>query len=134
MEYIIHKRFKGKAICGEVNLPATTLCKYSNGMITYNNLPLCLDTSYISHQHFARNDDSQGLLRGKLTTAIQKKLNKRDKEYQNRWDKIWEDLKCQKYKRVEHADFWLWNHDFFNASIEDLRYIANLIGIKEASL
>ena len=26
--------------------------------------------------------------------------------------------------------FWLWNYEFFNAPVEDLRHIANLIGAK----
>lgn len=34
---------------------------------------------------------------------------------------------CLKYKRKDHEDFWLWNHDFYNASIEDLEYIKSLI-------
>ena len=38
---------------------------------------------------------------------------------------------CQKYKKAGHEDYWLWNHDFYNADIEDLKYIANLIGAKE---
>lgn len=25
-------------------------------------------------------------------------------------------------------DYWLWNHEFYNAPIEDLRYIAKLVG------
>lgn len=134
IEYIIHKRFKDTAICGQVNLPATTVCTLTGNLITYEGKPLCLSTSHSGHKHFARNDDGQGLFRGKLTTAIQNKLSKKDSEYQKRWDKIWQNSRCQKYKRVEHKDFWLWNHDFFNASIDDLVYIANLIGIKETSL
>lgn len=134
MEYINHKRFKQKAICGDLNLPAMTVFKKVGNMITYEGKPVCLETSQNAHDYFARNDDGQGLFRGKLTTAIMHKLTKRDSEYQNRWDKIWEDINCQKYKRAEHADYWLWNHEFFNAPIEDLVYIANLIGIKETSL
>ena len=34
-------------------------------------------------------------------------------------------------KRKEHEDFWLWNHDFYNAGIDDLKYIAKLVGAKE---
>jgi hypothetical protein len=103
-------------------------------MITYDNKPVCVLTSQNAHEYFARNDDEQGVFRGKLTSAIVAKLSKRDGEHQKRWDKVWEDTRCHKYKRPEHADHWLWNHDFFNAPIEDLVYIANLIGIKETSL
>lgn len=133
MNYIVYDRFKQHSLSGQVNLPAMTECEKVENMITYNGKPLCYETSYNAHKHFARNDDGQGLLRGKLIAAIQKRLAKRDKEYQKRWDKIWRTPCCQKYKRVEHENYWLWNHDFFNASIEDLTYIANLIGIKETS-
>ena len=131
MDYILCKRFKGVAICGYINLPALTNCKSSDGLIYSNNLPLCSCTSENAHQYFARNDDKHGLERGRLTQKIQKKLAKRDRDYQKRWDIIWADKTCLKYKRPEHFDFWLWNHDFFNADIDELRYIANLIGIKE---
>ena len=134
MQYIIHTRLKEKVICGKVNLPATTICELSGNMIMYEGKPICIVTSQVSHEHFTRNDDGQGLLRGSLIKAIQRCLTKRDVNYQNRWDKVWDDSLCQKYKRKEHQDFWLWNHDFFNASIEDLKCIANLIGIKETSL
>lgn len=130
MEYIVHKHFKAIAICGEVNLPSGTPCEEIDGLIFCNGEPLCVTTSENAHKHFARNDDGQGLLRGKLTQDIQRTLAKRNAKYQARWDKIWECPMCQKYKRIEHADYWLWNTDFFNAPIEDLKEIAKII--KEA--
>ena len=63
--------------------------------------------------------------------AIKNTLERRDSNYQNRWDKVWEDTLCQKYKKAGHEDYWLWNHDFYNADIEDFKYIANLIAAKE---
>ena len=50
-----------------------------------------------------------------------------ENKYQQRWDKVWADKLCQKYKRRDHADHWLWNNDFYSAPIDDLRYIAALI-------
>ena len=129
-KYILHRRFRDNAICGEVNLPYGTECEYKDNILTVNDMSICVSASENAHQYFAINDDGKGLYRGKLTQAIQKCLSKRDDNYQNRWDKIWNSDRCQKYKRIEHADFWLWNHDFFNAPIEDLEYIANLIGIE----
>lgn len=131
MKYIVHKRFDDKAICGDVNIPAMTDCSEQNGIIYCNGKPICYTLSQNARQYFARNDDGNGLKRGRLTQSIQKMLAKRDDKYQTRWDKIWDDLRCQKYKRKEYKDYWLWNHDFFNAEIDDLVYIANLIGIKE---
>ena len=129
MEYITHRRFKRNAICGEVNLPFGTLCEERDGVIFRGELPLCFSGSENAHQYFSRDDDGNGVERGKLTQAIQKNLAKRDSGYQARWDKVWDDRVCQKYKRTDSEDFWLWGHAFFNADISDLRYIANLVGV-----
>lgn len=127
MKYIVHRRFKDKAICGDVNLPALTECQYQNGIIMIEDKPLCAVASENAHQYFALNDDGNGMERGRLTQAIQKILTQNDAKHQARWDKVWEDVLCKKYKRTEYADYWLWNHAFFNAEIEDLQYIYNLI-------
>lgn len=128
--YICYKRFRAKAICGEVNIPATTECEETDGFIFYDKKIICAYKSENAHQHFARNDDGQGMMRGKLTQAIQKTLAKLDRGHQERWDKMWADPICQKYKRSDHEEFWLWNHEFFNAEIVDLYHIADIIGAK----
>lgn len=128
MQYIVYKRFKSKALCGDVNIPATTDVENVNGVILYDGKPVCFETSENAHQFFARNDDGNGMQRGRLTQAIQKKLAKRDAHYQERWDKVWADPVCQRYKRTEYEDYWLWNHDFFNAEIDALEHIAKLVG------
>ena len=129
MEYISYKRFKGKAICGLVNIPANSLCELTSGFIFFNGQKVCYSTSENAHKFFARNDDGCGMERGYLTASIQKQLAKVN-NHQDRWDKVWSDPVCQKYKRVEHADHWLWNHEFFNADIEDLVHIAKLVGLR----
>ena len=47
------------------------------------------------------------------------------------WEKVWNDKIAQKYRRPEHVNYWLWNDDFYNAPIEDLKYIAALAGVKK---
>ena len=130
MNYIVHTRFKGRAICGDVNLPAMTECTLEESTICYEGHPLCYVKSDNAHNHFARNDDGQGMTRGKLIRAIQNRLAKRDEQYQARWDKVWGDPLCQQYRRPEHQDHWLWNHEFHEAPIHDLRHIAALVGAK----
>lgn len=130
MDYIAHRRFRSNAICGEVNLPYGTEVQCEGGFLSVEGVPLCTANSQNAYDFFARNDDGNGLERGKLTQAIRKTLAKRDKNHQNRWNKVWGDVLCQKYKRKEHPDYWLWNHDFFNAEISDLQHIATLIGVK----
>lgn len=138
MTYIVFKRFKSTAVCGYINLQYGTECDGLDNVILYKGKPICYVTSQNAHDYFARNDDGQGLLRGKLTQSILKCLAsgngvdpRTDKVYQAKWDKVWADGLCQKYKRIEFDDYWLWNHDFYNAPIEDLQYIAKLVGAKE---
>lgn len=131
MKYIVHKRFRDKAICGDVNLPAMTVCECDGAVIKYNGKPICSARSENAHQYFAIDEDGMGMVRGKLTQAIQKTLAKRDNEYQQRWDKVWDDEVCKPYKRKDYDDYWLWGHDFFNADINVLRHIAKLVGAKE---
>lgn len=62
---------------------------------------------------------------------IQTALEKKDTKHDERCEKVANDSICQRYRRQECDDTWLWNHDFYNADIDVLRYIANLIGVKE---
>lgn len=58
-------------------------------------------------------------------------LEKKDAKHDERCEKVVNDSICQRYRRQECDDTWLWNHDFYNADVDVLRYIANLIGVKE---
>ena len=127
MSYIVHRRFRGISIFGPVNLPYGTHCTMIGEMITLDGKPLCAAQSENSHQYFARNDDGHGLERGKLTQSIQRILSKRDSKHQARWDKVWADPRCQLFKRPDHKDYWLWNHDFFEAPVEELRRIYKML-------
>ena len=130
MRYIVHKRFKGKAICGDVNLPAMTICECDGTIIRHKGNDICVVKSENAHQFFAIDEDGMGIERGRLTQAIQKTLVERDNNYQKRWDKVWDDVVCQPYKDEDHDDCWLWNHAFFNADIDVLIHIAKLVGAK----
>ena len=128
MDYICFNRFKQNALCGKVNIPYGTKLDETNNTISYCGNPICYIKSQNAYEYFARNDDGKGLERGKLTSEIIKLLNNRkDGKYQDRWDRIWCDLSLLKYKRPEHPDHWLWNFDFFNASIEELNRIKSMI-------
>lgn len=134
MKYIAHTRFKKDAICGPVNIPAMSELECEGGVITYNNGIICYENCETSHQFFARNDDGHGMERGKLTKAIVKILaqcsGRDDAAYQERWDRVWGDPVCQPYRRADDDEYWLWNHEFFNADIDSLRHIAELVGVK----
>lgn len=131
MEYIAHKRFKRNGIDGEFNIPAQTVCDAVDNCIVYNGRAVCFVSSAVAHKHFAVNTDGRGMERGRLTGAIAKCLEKNDSKHQARWDLVWGDPLCNEYRRQEYDDYWLWSHEFYNAPIVDLRYIAKLIGAKE---
>ena len=76
--------------------------------------------------------DGQGRERGALVTAILARLQPQNPgdACQARWDKVWGDALCQRYRRPEHEDHWIWSYDFYNAPTVDLWHIARLIGAK----
>lgn len=135
-EYLVTKRFKAKAICGDVNLPYGTICTAINGMISCDKGALCGIDSQNAFDYFSQNDDGFAMLRRKLIGAIFDALSRQKQDldsYNARWDKVWNDRICQKYKREDHDDHWLWNYDFYNAEIVDLQYIAKLVNAKEVA-
>ena len=127
MNYITYKRFIGKGIDGDFDIPIGAECICEEHMIKYNSRSICLNTSENAHKYFMRNDDEQGMLRGELIEYIITTLALTDDKHDARWEKIFKDPICQAYKRSEHKDYWVWNHAFYNASIDTLTYIKNLI-------
>lgn len=128
MYYITNRRFKKKCLCGKVNIPYGEHLFCKDNLIFLQNSPICFATSQDAYDYFSRNDDGQGLERGKLVNKILSTLsNKKDGKYQDRWDKLWEDEYCHKFRRKEHGDHWLWSFDFYNAEIKDLQYILDKI-------
>lgn len=125
--YIARKRARFEGISGPVNIPFGTRLEALDGLLYHNGQPLCAITGQNAYDYFSQDDDGQGLARGRLVAAIVARLEKRDAEYQARWDKVWAAPICQKYRRPDHEDFWLWNHDFYNAPVTDLQHIADLV-------
>lgn len=126
--YLCRKRARFDGISGQVNIPYGTVLICQDGFLMHQNKPLCGITSQNAYDFFSQNDDGMGRERGDLVGRILSRLQKRDSGYQARWNKVWEDARCQKYKRPEHEDHWIWNFDFYNGPVEDLRHIAGLIG------
>lgn len=130
--YIARRRAKFVSCIGEqVNIPYGTVLKAQDGFLMWKDKLLCVDTSQNAYDYFSHNDDGCGVERGTLVSIITHRLQrKQDGGYQERWDKVWEDPICQRYRRPEHEDHWLWNYGFYNAPVEDLQHIAMLIGAK----
>ena len=129
MEYITAKRFKRDGVGGHFNIPYGTKLEKIDGTLWFGIRAVCKSRSAAAHEYFARNDDGNGLERYRLSHAIIKTLGGFNAN-PDRWEKIFEDELAQKYRRPEHQDYWLWNDDFFNAPIEDLKHLAALVGVK----
>ena len=132
MQYVVHRRLRCKCLSGAVNLPFGTVCTLNGEILEKDGKPLFFVTSENAHKYLARNDDGNGIERGKLTQEIQKRLqpqlNPKDEAKRvQAWSRIWNDEKLKPYKMREHPEHWLWNHAFFNADIPTLRYILKVI-------
>lgn len=129
VQYIAARRARFGAIGGPVNIPYGTTVEAVDGFLEWDGLRLCAVMSESAHKYFARDSDSHGLERGQLTASIIATVSKRDKDHADRWKTLWADPLACRYRREDHADFWVWSHDFFEAPVEDLRHIAALIGV-----
>lgn len=136
MQYVTIKRFKRNGIGGYFNIPyGKHLEKRADGVLYYGEKKVCLARSSAAHEYFARDDDGKGLERGELSHAIVNRLSQPQfnsvQARNEHWQAVWNDSLAQKYRRQEHASHWLWSDDFYNAPIEDLEYIAALVGVCE---
>ena len=132
--YVCRKRARFKAICGQVNIPYGTTLTLQGGFLILNDLPVCSATSQNAYDYFSQDDDGHGLERGGLVAAILARLEKRDAGHQHRWDKVWDSPLCLRYKRPDCEDFFIWGYDFYNAPIDDLKAIAEIVGCNPSAL
>lgn len=150
-KYIVTTPIRKTVLCGEIDLKKGTKCSTIDyevrnqetneithtKIITCDNGSIAFVTSQDAFDYFSQNDDSQGKLRGKLVKSIIKQLARKsdfadspNDITQKRWNRIWKNSLCQKYKRADIDDHWLWNYEFYNAPISDLQYIAKLVDVK----
>lgn len=133
-QYVVTKRIKKKTLCGDLNLPFGTSCFAKDGVIYCDKGMICDVTSQDAYDFFTQNDDGFAELRRKLIDSIFDALNRSKQSiesYNEKWDKVWNDSTCLKYKREEYDDHWLWNYDFYNAEIDVLQHIVKLVDAKE---
>ena len=136
MEYVNHRRVKGKVLCGkEVNIPAGTVFECNNKLIKLGNDAICYSTSQMGHENFARNDDGNGMERGAYTYEIafsnRKRFNK-DKTRRQRFSDNEIETLCNKWEKflIPDIDVVLFNNDFFEADLEELKKMAADIHIR----
>lgn len=132
MKYITHHRFKELALCGErLNIPyGTELDTEGCVIVMPDGRAICYATSENAKRHFAWNDDGKGLERGALTYAIAYGKRKVEGGFRFSEDESrillrdWGDF-------LRHdVDVILFNGDFFEAPLEKLRQLADVLKIK----
>lgn len=126
--YIARKRARFMGLGGPVNLPCGTSLVEEDGILRWGGVPVCAAGSQNALDYFVPDQDGKGKERGELVNAITRRLGKRDGGYQERWDRVWKDPLCGRYRRRDHEDHWLWDRSFYAAPVEDLREIARLVG------
>ena len=125
--FIARRRARFDGIDGKVNIPYGTALTCQDGFLMHKNQRVCAVGSQNGMDCFVQDDDGNGTLRGELVGNIQRGLERRDAAYQTRWNRVWASALCQKYRRPESEDYWLWARAFFDAPIFDLQAIAALV-------
>ena len=134
MIYITTKRFKRRGIDGEFNIPYGMEVESKDGFLWHQKKRICSDHSAVMREYFARNDDGLGQKRSKVAHSIIDAMLMQDGEtkedWQKRWDVLWNDAVCNKYRKDHSETTFLWGIDFYNAPLLDLYHIAALAGVK----
>lgn len=134
MTYITTKRFKRKGMDGDFNIPYGTTIESENGYLWLGGKRICSEKSATMREYFARNDDGLGQKRSKVAHSIIDAMLMQDGEtkenWQKRWDVLWEDPVCNKYRKDYSETTFLWGISFYNAPLLDLYHIAALAGAK----
>ena len=93
--------------------------------IAYKNAAVCTTWSEDAYRHFARNDDGQGMRRGRLTWEIAYAKRRPNEENGYRFTEEQQRILVEKYGRFlrSDCDTIVFNKDFFNAEIEELEEI-----------
>ena len=134
MIYITTKRFKRKGMDGDFNIPYGTVIESENGYLWHEGKRICSEKSAVMREYFSKDDDGLGQKRSRIAHGIIDAMLMRDGEtkenWQKRWDVLWEDPVCNKYRKDYSETTFLWGIEFYNAPLLDLYHIAALAGVK----
>lgn len=138
MDYILHRAYAGKTIDGsEVRVPAGTELISRFECVYLDGNPFCYTTSQVAHEHVSRDDDNHGMERGILTYAIahseRERYNSDHTRRQRFTDQEIETL-CERWGQYlnPHSDSILFNQDFYDADIKELKQMAKELNIPVA--
>ena len=94
--FIARRRARFDGIDGKVNIPYGTALTCQDGFLMHKNQRVCAVGSQNGMDCFVQDDDGNGTLRGELVGSIQRCLERRDADYQTRWNRVWASALCQK--------------------------------------
>lgn len=138
---IVYRRFKGKAFCGEdVNFPyGSEFPIVDQCHVDFVTFPdgRIINRVYSDDycKHFSRNDDGQGLIRGKLAYAIAYSPRECVDENTGFVSRLSQEERETLRKEwpmyiVPNASAFLFNDLFYDAPVEHLQKIADYLNIK----
>lgn len=87
--FIARRRARFDGIDGKVNIPYGTALTCQDGFLMHKNQRVCAVGSQNGMDCFVQDDDGNGTLRGELVGNIQRCLERRDADYQTRWNRVW---------------------------------------------
>ena len=126
MEYICHHHYNKFGASGKLyNFKPGARLDVIGRFIAYKNAAVCATTSEDAYRYFARNDDGQGMKRGKLTYEIAYSERRPNKEDGYRFTPEEREILSTDYARFirQDSDMIIFNSDFFNAEISELEEI-----------
>ena len=111
MDYIVYKRFKGKGIGGDFNLPYGTIVAEHNGFLSASDgRQICAVTSENGWEHF-RPNTPEGAYRQEMLAALYQWYNKNG---------CGDDFADEKWPNIENG---YWKNRLRTATTERLRQI-----------
>lgn len=111
MDYIVYKRFRGKGIDGDFNLPYGTIVAEHNGFLSASDgRQICAATSENGWEHF-RPNTPEGAYRQEMLAALYQWYNKNG---------CGDDFADEKWPNIENG---YWKNRLRTASTERLRQI-----------
>ena len=111
MDYIVYKRFKGKGIGGDFNLPYGTVVAEHNGFLSASDgRQICAVTSENGWEHF-RPNTPEGAYRQEMLAALYQWYNKNG---------CGDDFADEKWPNIENG---YWKNRLRTATTERLRQI-----------
>ena len=130
--YVCHTNYNGKTMLGDsIEIKFGEKLERHDNTLLYGGKPICIYRSLVGKQHFALNDDGQGLERGKLTwtLAYKPRLGESDGP-QQRFSNAEIEILTTKWQHFlkPNCDFILFNDEFFEQSPEVLKEITTSLG------